>query len=354
MNSQDGSLNRAVELLDQAAGAAPYDHSIKHSKAELQLRLADIARTPLEKEQRLREAKRIASTIRDSRPARDSGSHALHTIVKIDLKKLEDVLDSTESTVTEEVISTRIRLVEDSLLDGLQRFPDDPYLLTSEAKLATLLKDSARAIIAMRSAFKTDPRNGVIAVRLAKSLEASGDTSGARAILKTGLDNSPGNKKLHYALAKFTMCHEPQAADQIEYHLQRSFTNGDTNYDAQLLYARQLYIKGDVSGAKERFRSLALARVGLDTRDQMRYPLDGWFSGRVVRLEATYCFVARDGIADWVFTHRSKVDTTLWVTLRVGTRVRFHIAFTMKGAAAADLMLETEPLTKSPRARRHR
>ena len=39
--------------------------------------------------------------------------------------------------------------------------------------------------------------------------------------------------------------HEPQAADQIEYHLQRSFTNGDANYDAQLLYARQLYAKGD-------------------------------------------------------------------------------------------------------------
>ena len=242
------------------------------------------------------------------------------------------------------MISARIRSVEDSLLDGLQRFPDDPYLLTSEAKLATLLKDSARAIFAMRSAFKTDPRNGVIAVRLAKSLEAGGDTTGARAILKTGLDNSPGNKKLHYALAKFTMRHEPQAADQIEYHLQRSFTNGDTNYDAQLLYARQLYVKGDVAGAKERFRSLAVARVGLDTRDQMRYPLDGWFSGRVVRLEATYGFVTRDGIADWVFTHRSNVDTALWAILRVGTRVRFHIAFTMKGSAAADLMLETDPV----------
>ena len=340
MNSPDGSLNGVAELLDRAAGAAPYDLSIKHSKAEFQLRLADIARTPLEREQRLREAMRIASSLRDDRPGRVSGSHALNTIVKIDLKRLEDILDATASTVSEGVVSSRIRSVEDSLLDGLQRFPDDHYLLTSEAKLATLLKDSARAISAMRSAFKTNPRNGVIAVRLAKSLEAGGDPSAARAVLNTGLDNIPGNKKLHYALAKFIMRHEPQATDQIEYHLQRSFTNGDANYDAQLLYARQLYSKGDVAGAKDRFRSLAVARVGPDTRDKMRYPLDGWFSGRVVRLEATYCFVARDGIADWVFTHRSKVDAALWATLRVGSRVRFHIAFTMKGAAAADLMLE--------------
>ena len=342
MNSQDGSLNRAAELLDQAAGAAPYDLSIKHSKAEFQLRLADIARTPLEKEQRLREAMRIASSLRDDRLGRVSGgAYAFHTIVKIGLKRLEDVLDPTAPTVSEEAVSSAIRSVEDSLLDGLQRFPDDSYLRTSEAQLAELLKDSERAIFAMRSAFKTNPRNGVIAVRLAKSLEAVGDPSGARAILKTGLDNTPGNKKLHYALAKFMMRHEPQAVDQIEHHLQRSFTNGDANYDAQLLYARHLYAKGDIAGAKGRFRSLAVAKVGPDIRDQMRYSLDGWFSGRVVRLEATYCFVARDGLADWVFTHRSKVNAALWTTLRVGSRVRFHIAFTMKGSAAADLMPET-------------
>ena len=40
MNSTNGSLNRASELLDQAASTAPYDSSIKHTKAELMLRLA--------------------------------------------------------------------------------------------------------------------------------------------------------------------------------------------------------------------------------------------------------------------------------------------------------------------------
>ena len=137
------------------------------------------------------------------------------------------------------------------------------------------------------------------------------------------------------------MRHDLQAADQIEYHLQRSFTSGDANYDAQLLYARQIYVKGDVNGAKERFRTLGTAKVGPDIRNRMRYPLDGWFSGQVVRLEATYCFVTRDGIGDWVFAHRSEVDTALWTTLGMGSRVRFHITFTMKGPAAADLAAET-------------
>ena len=341
MNSPNGSLNRAAELLDQSAGAAPYDPSIKHSKAELLLRLADIARTPLEREQRLREAMRIARSLRDARPDRASGSYAVHTIVKIGVKRLKDLLDDTAATVSEEAVSSAIRSVEDGLLDGLQRFPDDSHLLTSEAQLATLLQDSGRAISAMRSAFNTNPRNGTIAVRLAKSLEAADDSSEARRTLQTALDNKPGDKKLHYALAKFLMRHDPQATEEIEYHLQRSFTSGDANYDAQLLYARQLYVKGEINGAKERFRTLAAAKVGPDTRSRMRYPLEGWFSGRVERLEATYCFVTRDGIGDWIFAHRSEVDAALWTTLGVGSRVRFHIAFTMRGPAAADLAPET-------------
>lgn len=247
MYRPSGGLNSAMELLERAAAGAPNDSSIKHSRAELLLRLADVARTPLEREQRLREAFRIASSLRDDRPVRQDGSHAFHTIVKVGLRRLQDVLQDTGSQ-SEDVVSAAIRAVEDSLLDALQRFPDDSYLLSSEAELAELLKDSSRALSAMRSAFKTNPRNSVIAVRLAKSLEAAGDLSGARTTLQTGLDNNPGDKRLHYTLSKFLLKHDPQASEQIAYHLQRSFTSGDSNCDAQLLYGRHLYLAGDIEG----------------------------------------------------------------------------------------------------------
>ena len=340
MNSSHGSLERATELLDRASRAAPYDGAIKHSRAELLVRLADTARTRLEREQRLREAMQIANSLRRERNARGNGSHAVHTMLKVGLKRLKDVLEDPSPTVSGEAVSAAIRSVEDNLLDGLQEFPDDSYLLSSEAELATLLSDSGRAIAAMRSAFKTNPRNGVIAVRLAKSLEASGDRAGARVTLETGLESSPGDKKLHYALAKFIMRHTPERRDEIEYHLQRAFAEGDKNYDAQLLYARQLYVKGDVSGAKARFRSLGAARVGPDVRGKVRYPIDSWFNGRVERLEATYCFVARDGMGDWVFAHRAAMKKAVWKEMLLGRRVRFRVAFTMKGPAAVDLDLE--------------
>lgn len=115
---------------------------------------------------------------------------------------------------------------------------------------------------------------------------------------------------------------------------------GDVNYDAQLLYARQLYVAGDVEGAKQRFRALSTAKVAPQVKGRMRYPLDAWFSGRIARLEATYGFVVRDGIGDWVFAHRSEVRTELWTTLRTGSRVRFQVAFTMKGPSARNLTPE--------------
>ena len=62
-----------------------------------------------------------------------------------------------------------IREVEETLGEGLQRFPEEPYLLDAEAKLAGLLKDAPRALSAMNSAFDADPRNGYIALRLARS-----------------------------------------------------------------------------------------------------------------------------------------------------------------------------------------
>ena len=340
MKSHGGSLERAAELLDRAGQVAPYDGSIKHSRAELFLKLAEVARTPLEKEQRLRSAMQIASALSRERTERGGGSHAIHTVIKVGLSRLKDLLAEPEGVGTGDAVSAAIRSIEDGLLEGLQKFPDDSYLLSSEAELATLLKDSTRAIAAMRSAFQANPRNGVIAVRLAKSLENQGEVAEARNTLEAGLDGNPGDKRLHYAFAKFLMRHMPQGMEQIEYHLERAFAPGDRNYDAQLLYARQLYVRGEVGAAKERFRALEAARVGLEVRDKIRHPMDGWYGGRLARLEATYCFAARDGLADWVFAHRSQVKAGVWRRLEVGCRVQFRIGFTMKGPVACELKLE--------------
>ncbi len=115
------------------------------------------SRRPEASDKKSTDSMQIASSLRDDHRGRISGSYTFHTIVKVGLKRLEDLLDDTAPTVSEEAVSSAIRSVEGSLFDGLQRFPDDSYLLTSEAQLATLLKDSARATSAIRSAFEANP-----------------------------------------------------------------------------------------------------------------------------------------------------------------------------------------------------
>ena len=153
-----------------------------------------------------------------------------------------------------------VREVEGNLTEGLLEFPGDPYLLTAEAELAGLLSDSERAVAALRKAFSANPRNSFIATRLAKVFSGK-DLAEAERILKSALNANDRDQKLHYAYAKLLLSSEDPDNQIVLHHLQRSFTFGDGNYDAQLLYGRQLFIAGDRDGSRKAFDQLRNAKV---------------------------------------------------------------------------------------------
>ena len=340
MHATDGDLNEASRLLRVASAKAPRDLTLKHSQAELQLVLADKARSGLEKEERLRESARIARALRNERRDNDT-PHSYHTLAKIAIKKLAWRLESIEQDpgAPQPDIVTVIHEAEETLAEGLQRFPCEPYLLDAEAKLADMLKDTPRALSAMRSAFEANPLSGYIAVRLARSLEDSGDSAEARKILTTALEANSTNTRLHYRLSKLLMKHWPSEEQIIQYHLQRSFVQGDSNYDAQLLYARHLFMHGQNNEADEVFRSLRLAKLPFDRRTSTVYKTEERFGGRVQLVEATYCFVQRDGKGDRLFAHRKNIDSAVFRLLGAGSRVTFRLGFSFSGTVAVDMQL---------------
>src|SRR5207244_8407028 len=67
----------------------------------------------------------------------------------------------------------------------LQEFPGDSYLLAAESKLAEILKDNVRAEKALAKAFDANPRNEIVAVRLARQFEGSGQLERASGILRS-------------------------------------------------------------------------------------------------------------------------------------------------------------------------
>jgi len=142
MHRPNGDLQESSRLFTEAQGLAPYDSAIKHSSAELRLKLAESARTFLEKDMFLEEAKGICKSLIAGSPATSYGHH---TLVKIGLIKLRDSTKEERSDISDADIEKLVKEIEEILSYAHQRFPGDPYLLEAESQLATILTDSKRA-----------------------------------------------------------------------------------------------------------------------------------------------------------------------------------------------------------------
>jgi|SRR5882672_5960961 len=101
----------------------------------------------------------------------------------------------------------------------------------------------------------------------------------------------------------------------------------------------QLYLKGEIADAKAIFKKLKTAPVSPKIKFNLHFELPEQFRGEVVRVETTYCFIARDGIGDWIYAHCDKIGD-VWNKLGMRTRVTFHIAFAFGGPNAFDVQLE--------------
>jgi tetratricopeptide (TPR) repeat protein len=334
MHHKTGNLDLAAELLLKAQSQAPYSKTIKHSLSEIHLRLADQARTELQHKKNLAEAESIARSLIKMGTG---DSHSYHTLCKIGLRRIQAVLDVKDEEFSRTTFEQLVKSIEKDLSDGLQNFPNDPFLLDSESRLGTLLVDSRRALSALEKAFEANHRNSWFAIRLSRAYQMQDNIGRAKDVLKKGLDANNNSHELHYYYAKLLLSTEQSNSEEIRYHLRRSFSTGDANYDAQILYARELYLSGQLDESKVIFDSLHHVRLSPDNINQIRYPLEKESQGYIAKIETTYCFILRDGVADWIFAHRNNVDQELWDNLARDSRVKFKIGFTMKGPSAFDV-----------------
>ena len=335
MHGPGGNLNMARDYLKQALKQSPKNPVFLHSLAELYLGLSGRARTDREKGLYLDEASLIA---RDLKSISRRSSHSQHIIIKIALQRLNDVIDNYEKH-TDNELEVLIKDAERAVKDALQAHPGDSYILESESKLAQMLKDSDRCLIAMEKAFASNPRSPYLAVRLAKQYEKS-DPKKAKETLFNALDVNRGETRLHYEYAKLLRENNLGDKEEILYHLHRSYTSGDRNYDARLLYASELFVANKTQDAKNIFRELTNARVGPSIRNRLNYPMNQVFSGSVVRRESTYCFIEQDGSNDWIHLYYMRAEK-LWAGLSTSSRVQFKIGFTFKGPSAFDVVMES-------------
>jgi tetratricopeptide (TPR) repeat protein len=192
-----------------------------------------------------------------------TSTHAFHTLVKSAIATVKDASHAAEKSddeLTQEAFGQAVRTAEERLRSGLQRFPNDPYLLTEEAALSGILRNADRALKALDKAFEKNPRSELIARRYARVLIAKERTSEAIKVLRRRLEHNQGSYSLNYDIAQAIRKSAPDAdttqSDSLLFHFQRAFSKGDKNYEAHFWYARQLCLVGRQAIARPIFESL--------------------------------------------------------------------------------------------------
>ncbi len=342
MRRVNGNFQEAEDLLRHAKRLAPYDKTIVHSMAELSLIRAERSDSGLEFETHAREAKKLALVNTGPRAV---SAHGYHTLAKVSLARLQRLLKQGEEDISDSEVGALIKDSSDAIGQGLQMFPEEPYLLDAEARLGELVADNDKAISALRRAFKADQLSPYAVTRLANYLVQAGQSEEACSVYERSLESGAQDRRIHFGYAKLLLELEGDGA-KAEYHLRRSFTKGDRNFEAQFWYGRQVYISGKIDEAKELYQVLGDAPVDPRVKRMVRGTVTAngtevRSTGRIERLESSYALVSRDGPGDWVFLHISNATKQLWSELRVGVRLSFALGFTFKGAAVTRPKLET-------------
>ncbi len=334
MKRPNGNLSKSLELISRAHELDPDNNTIMHTKSEILLRKTDQARSKIEEKHYFNEAENIAHGLLRRKTNEE---YAFHTLNKINLKKIRLLLNEDDDSKDIE-LKNMLENTEKLISSGLRKYPQNPELLKDEADLGRLLHDSQRTINCLEKAFQANPRKLYIVLGLCKAYESLGRKAEQKTILEKALESNPNERMLNYKYAKILLEEGDERSEAFRYHIERSYIESDTNYDARILLARMLFIEGELSESKKIFNRLKKARVAPRVKSKPSYPIDEEFFGSIVSLEPYYCWIKSDKHKDNIYSDHSNTKDSVWTTIRYDMRVKFKLAFNFNGPIAIKLM----------------
>ena len=343
MTHPGGSLATAEESLKRALEIAPYDKSIQHTWANLKRVQANDTGNSLLRSKLRRESRNYLKSLTGGDA---KTSHGYYTLVLVLLDDLRELLQSksgkTQFDLTEEkLIADAVKDIELLFRESQQKFPEEERLLEAESRFRDLLEQDGRAQDVLERAFNKNPRSEWIAVRLSRRFMDIGNVTEAREVLLKCASENPGGKGINFAIGRFYQLYgDTDEKSRVILHLRRSFTENDSNFDAQYWYARELFLAGEKDVSDKMFQRLAHSPVSPEVRNKIRgFVLDEnreirQFQSVIRRKEEAYFFADVEGFPQSVFCHASQAFDDDWGKLFVGKSVVLEIGFSMRGPAA--------------------
>lgn len=336
MVSRSGNIYSAEKLLKRANSLSPDNPYISHSLAEVSLKKAESSKIAIEKTKYLENAEELCRII--IKKNRDK-SYGYHTLLKIALLRFEDEIKGNSETSVEKGMKD----FENILSKAKQSFPGHEFILELEARFNEILDDEPKAIKVLKAAFEANKASPYIAIRYAKLLEKNDEVGDAISALTAALELNPNDRDLNFHLATLLRFENPTNYKSFIYLYRRSFTQGDTRYEAQFWYARSLYLDGEYVKAQNVFEDLSVARMPPYVKNKARGVVNSTldkikYHGEIVKQEASYAFVRRNKFGDEIFFHR-KSSIKNWNDFKIGTPIEFSLDFNYKGPICVDVKL---------------
>jgi len=335
MISRSRDLYTAQKLLKEANFLAPDDTSISHSLAEVSLKKAESSNVLIEINKYLDEAEEICRKIIKRQKEE---VYSYHTLLKIALLKFKNSLEKNAASTS---IEKRLKDIEKLINEAKQLFPSHEFILEIEAKFNEIIDNEPQAVELLRTAYETNKASPYLAIRYAKLLEKQNELETAIEALSATIKLNPNDRDVNYQLAELKRKHTPTHYEDYIYLYRRAFTKGDTRYEAQFGYACSMYLNGEFDKAKDIFKNLSIARMSPSAKNKIRNVVklnDKYeeFTGVIVKQENSYAFIQRNRFGDDIFFHK-RPSMKNWNMFKVGTKVKFNLAFNYKGAICTNV-----------------
>ena len=355
LNHPSGNLDVALECLRAAEAAnretGYRDTSIQHTKANLLRRRALNSKTQIERERYRAEAR----TILKPQLGRTDNSYPEHLYGQILLDEIKEYFSRNDANVANggEALEIReqsmVRVINELsqlIEDNLRLNPGDGPMTLLRSDFLRRIGQIPNAVSVLERFHKSNPGNTAISRVLAEALSTTDGLERGIEILRATVLVAPGDKAANLAYAKLlAKQNEEQNAVSIISHLRRSFSDGDTHYEARFLYARANMLYGDVQRGESEFEQLR--NIYIENRDKPTAPVQlaangpRRFEGTVLSKGAGYGFIESPELRFNAFFRKSSLASRSWSGMDRGTTVTYTLAFNFRGPVAVDVEVFT-------------
>jgi len=341
LNHPNGDIQKAWIAIKKAEVSSEPSQkaAINHTKALVLRELSAHSTTSIDKDRYRKEAQTILVDLTRDRKT----PHPFHTLAQTYIDELADYFPRLPTLSTLDSINSRTFLdivykAQETINNGLSLFPSDEYLLSYSARLAKMLENNERAIAILQEGFAKNPHSSFIAICLSKSYKKDNLTKSID-ILRKCIEDNPMSKEAHLELAIILIeLDEDTNKAEIDHHLKVSFTDGDSNFQAQLWSARHHFLFGPRERAIKLFADLKSTSLPPDIKAKalgLYKNADGSLkilSGIIIAIGDSHCIVnclilnSEIAVALQYFSKRDE-----WYKIYLGMTIQFNLGFNFYG-----------------------